>query len=158
MGSITGELGAGKTYDLALREYRAYMQGCFCLSNFDHVYSHVIVKNDPDTLIELIRQIAQFKERGYEICDLLPTFRHGGIFLAIDESHLAFGRDISSSSETMQDIILPFISLARKADVHIWYTAQDPATIHKTFRRYTRDWIRIRPIIPIAKANVSHGT
>ncbi len=147
MTSISGELGTGKTYFLARELYEQSMAGCLCISNFQHIYSNIVVRNDPETLLEIIRQLAVLKQTGREICDLLPTFKHTGVFVAIDEAHLTFGRD--SSKADMEEVILPFVSLARKQDVHIWYTVQDPATIHKTFRRYTRDWIRIRPLVPI---------
>jgi len=149
MASISGELGAGKTFVLARKLYHARMQGCYCVANFDHIYANKVIQNNPEELLELIRQIAVLKQLGGEIGDIIPTFDHTGIFIAVDEAHLTFGR--ATENKDMEDIILPFVSLARKQDVHIVYTVQDPATIHKTFRRYTREWIRVRPIIPIFK-------
>jgi len=147
MSSITGELGIGKTYHLSKELYNFYLQGCLCISNYQHVYSHVIVKNDPELLVALIRELCQFKQRGYEIYQLIPTFKHGGVFYGIDEAHLVFGRELR---EEMQDVVT-FLSLARKQDVAVYYVCQDPAMIHKTFRRYTNDWLRYRALIPLYK-------
>lgn len=157
MTSVSGELGCGKTFIMSRELYRQSQRGCFCISNYNHVYSNLVIKNDPETLLEVIRQIAVLKQLGGELVDILPSFRHTGIFVAIDEAHLVFGRE--SKKSDMEEVILPFISLARKEDVHIWYVVQDPATIHKTFRRYTRDWIRLRPVIPIFRTKyVPHET
>ena len=149
MTSVSGKLGIGKTYHLAKELYENYKAGCLCISNFKHVYSHITVRNDPEILIEIIRQVGEFKRRGYELCDLLPSFRHGGIFIGIDEAHLTFGSDYSNK-ENMK-FILQFLSLARKQDVNIWYVVQDPAKIHKNFRRYTTDWVKYRAVIPVFK-------
>lgn len=149
MTSISGELGAGKTYFLAKHLYQAKLAGCYCVANFNHIYAHTIIQNDRNTLLELIRQIAVLKQMGGEMTDILPTFNHTGIFIAIDEAHLVFGRD--ATGEEMEKVILPFISLARKEDVHIEYVCQDPGTIHKTFRRYTQFWVRVRPVFKLFK-------
>jgi hypothetical protein len=157
MTSVYGELGIGKTYHLAKEVYEHYRQGCLTITNFKHVYSRIPVRNDPEILIEMIRQIGEFKRQGYELCDLLPTFRHGGIFMAIDEAHLTFGTELRDDPK--MKFTLQFLSLARKQDVDIWYVVQDPAKIHKNFRRYTNDWIRYRAIIPIFRNKlVPHPT
>lgn len=157
MTSISGELGAGKTYVLARELHEQHEAGVCCIANFDHSDADIIIKNDPAKLLELIRQIAVIKQLGGEMCDVLPTFRHTGIFIGLDEAHLVFGRETARAD--MEEVILPFISLARKADVHIWYVVQDPATIHKTFRRYTRTYIRVRPMINVFRTKfVPHET
>lgn len=157
MTAVTGELGTGKTYQMAKHLYRRAARNYLCISNFRHVYSNIIVQNDAATLMELIRQLAQFKQRGYELCDLLPTFTHTGVYFAIDEAHLVFGRD--RKIPQMEEVILPFLSLARKQSVDIWYVCQDPATIHKTFRRYTQITKYMRPIVPFFRNKlVPHPT
>ena len=155
--AITGELGIGKTAEMSKILYESYLDGCLCISNYHHVYSHVICSNPEETL-ELIRQIGEFKRHGYETCDLLPTFKHTGISLFIDEGHLTFSPDLKSSSPEMQ-FSLQFISMCRKQDVAIYVVAQDPALLSKTIRRYVREWINLKAVIPLfRKLWVPHPT
>lgn len=158
MTSVSGKRGIGKTYQLARVGYEKSKQGFFFISNFAHLYANIdCSKEDPEILYEIIRQIGVFKERGYELCDLDPRFTHSGIFIAIDEAHLYFSADLFKRYQEQAHFqyILKFLSQARKADVEIWYSSQDPAKIDKNWRRYTEDWIRYVPVIPIyVKKNI----
>lgn len=145
--AIFGELGIGKTAELSRMLYEYYKDGCLCVANYAHVYAHIQMR-DPALTIELIRQLGEFKRRGYEACDLLPTFQHTGIGLFIDEAHLtAFSPDLKSTSEQMQSS-LQFISMARKQDVSIFLVTQDPALLAKTVRRYVGQWLYLSAVIP----------
>jgi len=150
MTSVSGKRGIGKTYQLARVAYNRSKQGFFIITNFAHLYANIdCSKDDPEVLYELIRQIGVFKERGYELCDLDPRFIHSGIFIAIDEAHLYFSADLFKRYQDQAHFqyILKFLSQARKADVEIWYSSQDPAKIDKNWRRYTEDWIRYVPVV-----------
>lgn len=150
MTSVSGDRGIGKTYHLADELYNRYRAGFLCISNFKHVYSHLdMSQEDPYVLLELIRELGEFKAKGYELCDLLPSFTHTGVFMAIDEAHLFFGSDQFrrySTDENFQ-FVIQFLAQARKQDVEIWYSTQDPSKIDINWRRYTEEWIRFRPVI-----------
>jgi len=153
MISVSGKRGIGKTYMLSKKVYERYQQGFFTITNFTHVYANVdCSKENPEVLYEIIRQLGIFKDRGYELCDLDPRFRHSGVFIAIDEAHLYFSADLFKryqTDERFQDV-LKFLAQARKADVEIWYSTQDPAKIDKNWRRYTEEYIRYVPVIPFS--------
>lgn len=153
MTSVSGERGIGKTYHLAKEVYNHYQAGFLTITNFRHLTSHITCTNRPDTLIEMIRELGEFKSRGFELCDLMPTFKHTGIFMAIDEAHLVFGADQWKryGSNVKFQFIIQFLAQARKQDVNIWYSTQDPAKIDKNWRRYTDDWIRYRAVIPLRR-------
>jgi hypothetical protein len=153
MTSVSGERGIGKTYHLAKEVYEHYHRGFLTITNFRHLTSHITCHNRPDMLIEMIKQLGEFKSRGYELCDLLPTFKHTGVFMAIDEAHLVFGADQWKryGSDPSFQFVIQFLAQARKQDVNIWYSTQDPAKIDKNWRRYTDDWIRYTAVIPLKR-------
>jgi len=138
---------------LSKKLYERYQQGFFTISNFTHVYANIdCSKDNPEVLYEIIRELGVFKDRGYELCDLDPRFVHSGVFIAIDEAHLYFSADLFKRYQTddrFQDV-LKFLAQARKADVEIWYSTQDPAKIDKNWRRYTESYIRYVPVIPFS--------
>jgi len=154
MTAICGDRGIGKTYLLADECYERYKQGYFIVTNFDFVYSNInFSSRSPDDFYKLLRQILLFKERGFDPYDLFAGFRHTGIFIAIDEGHLFFSADLwkrYQTDETFQDV-LRVLAQARKLDIEIFYTTQDPAKIDVNFRRYTEDWIRFRPLLNLRK-------
>lgn len=151
MISVSGKRGIGKTYHLAKVMYRRYRQNFFIISNFTHLYSHIdCSKESPEILYEIIKELGIFKERGYELCDLDPRFTHSGVFIGIDEAHLYFSADLFKryQADASFQYILKFLAQARKSDVEIWYSVQDPAKIDKNWRRYTESYIRYVPVIP----------
>lgn len=152
MTSVSGVRGIGKTYFLAKELYSRYQQGFLCVSNFRHLHAHVVTRTKDD-FFEVIRELGRFKKMGYELCDLLPTFKHTGVFIAIDEAHLLFGADEwrRYQQDDRFSFIIEFLAQARKQDVEIWYAAQDPAKVDKNWRRYTEDWIRYTAVIPIRR-------
>jgi hypothetical protein len=151
MTSVTGKRGIGKTYLLAKELYKRSQSSFFCISNFSHVYTNIdCSKEEPEYLYDIITEIGIFKERGYQMVDLDPRFIHSGVFIAIDEAHLYFSADLFSryKSDPKFIYLLKFLAQARKTDVEIWYSTQDPAKVDINFRRYTEDYIRYVPIIP----------
>lgn len=150
MTAIFGDRGIGKTYILAQEAYRRYRQGYFIVTNFDFAYAHVNYSDkSPEEFYELLREILLFKERGFEAWSLYGGFSHTGIFIAIDEGHLFFSADLYKKYQTepiFQDVIR-VLAQARKMDIEIWYTCQDPQKIDKNWRRYTEDWIKFRPFL-----------
>lgn len=154
MTSVSGTRGIGKTFHLADEVYKHRLKNFLCITNFTHLLSHInLAKEDPSVLVELIRELGEFKMMGYELCDLSPTFTHTGIFIAIDEAHLFFGADQYkryASDENFQ-FVIQFLAQARKQDVEIWYSTQDPSKIDVNFRRYTETWKLYRPVVPLRK-------
>lgn len=149
MTSVSGVRGIGKTAYLADVLQEHYKKGFLCISNFHHVYSHIDCSERQDMIIDVIREIGEFKKQGYELCDLLPSFKHTGVFIAIDEAHLIFGSDQVrryQSDENFQ-FIIQFLAQARKQDVNIFYSSQNPSKIDVNWRRYTEDWIQLRPVL-----------
>jgi len=154
MTSVTGKRGIGKTYLLAKELYQRSLDGFFTIANFSHIYANIDCSaEDPDFLFQLIREIGIFKERGYELVDLDPHFIHSGIFIAIDEAHLYFSADLYKRYQNDPEFlyILKFLAQARKTDVEIWYSTQDPAKVDINWRRYTEDYIRYVPCFPFNK-------
>lgn len=153
MTSVSGVRGVGKTYHLSKEVYKRYKRSFFTITNFSHVYSSLdISREKPDYLFDLIKQLGIFKERGFEMVDLDPRYYHSGVFMAIDEAHLYFSADLYKrySNDDQFQYILKFLSQARKADIEIWLSTQDPAKIDKNWRRYTEEYIRFRPVIPLS--------
>lgn len=153
MISVSGKRGIGKTYMLAKKLYQRSKEGYFCISNFSHLYANVDCSRDhPEVLFEIIRELGVFKDRGYELVDLDPRFKHSGVFIAIDEAHLYFSADQFKRYQTDERFanIIKFLAQARKADVEIWYSTQDPAKVDKNWRRYTESYIRYVPVVPIS--------
>lgn len=151
MVSVSGKRGVGKTYMLSKKLYERYQEGFLCISNFSHVYSHIdCSQEDPKVLLDIITELGEFKDRGYELVDLDPRFEHSGVFIAIDEAHLLFSADLVKRYQSEPELqgLIRFMAQARKADIEIWYSTQDPAKVDKNFRRYTEDYIRYVPVIP----------
>lgn len=151
MTSVSGKRGIGKTYHLAKETYLRYKANYFTITNFSHFYANIDCSQEkPETLYDIIRELGVFKERGYELCDLDPRFTHSGVFIAIDEAHLYFSADLFKryQMEDQFQYILKFLAQARKADIEIWYSTQDPGKIDKNWRRYTEDYIRYVPAVP----------
>jgi hypothetical protein len=149
MTSHSGTRGIGKTYHLAVRVYEKYKEGNLIITNFSHTYSHIDCSSlTVDEFHGVLRQVLLFKEMGYEPADLFHGFIHTGIFIAIDEGHLYFSADESAryKSEESQEII-KLLAQARKQDVQIEYTVQDPSKIDKNWRRYTEEYIRYTPVV-----------
>lgn len=154
MTSVSGKRGIGKTYHLSKEAYKRYKQKFFIITNFTHLYAHIdCSKDDPGVLYDIIRELGVFKERGFELVDLDPRFIHSGVFIGIDEAHLYFSADLYKRYQDDEQFqyVLKFLAQARKSDVEIWYSSQDPAKIDKNWRRYTEDWIRYVPVIPLYK-------
>ena len=151
MTSISGDRGVGKTAFLAKRVYEHFLAGDLCITNFSHVYSHIdCSKSKASTVVKIIKQLGIFKERGYEPADLLPNLRHSGIYFAIDEGHLYFPSK-AGGAKGEDFFVIKFLAQARKQDVWIEYSTQHPSKIGKDWRRYTEDYIRLRPVIPWKK-------
>jgi len=154
MTAIFGDRGIGKTYILAQEAYRRYKQGYLIVTNFDFVYANINYSDrSPDDFYKLLREILLFKERGMEFWQIYGGFQHTGIFIAIDEGHLFFSADLwkrYQNEEIFQDVIR-VLAQARKLDIEIWYTCQDPAKIDINWRRYTEDWIRFTPLFSLRK-------
>jgi len=162
MTSVFGDRGIGKTYHLAQEAYRRYQQGFFIITNFDFAYAHINYSDkSPEQFIELLGEILRFKENRHDAFDIFPSFRHTGIFIAIDEGHLFFSADMwkrYQSDEKFQNIIR-VLAQARKLDIEIWYTTQDPAKIDKNWRRYTEEWIKLTPFFAMRKkVNIQHAS
>jgi len=162
MTSVSGRRGIGKTYHLSKEVYRRYKQNFLIITNFSHIYSNIDCSYmTPDDFIELLIQLLVFKDRGYELNDLFPSFQHSGVFIAIDEGHLYFSADLYKryqSNASFQNII-KLLAQARKQDIEIWYTCQTPDKIDKNWRRYTDDYILYKPVIPFrSKIRIPHKT
>jgi len=162
MTSVSGKRGVGKTYHLAKEVYERYKQGYFIITNFSHVYANIDASAlTPDEFYELLKQVLLFKDNGYEVSDLFPEFKHTGIFIAIDEGHLYFSADLYKRYQDKEDFqdIIRILAQARKLDIEIWYTTQDPSKVDKNWRRYTEDWIRFTPVLNTAyKKLIKHPT
>ena len=149
MTSVSGTRGIGKTYHLSVEVKKRFDAGDLIITNFSHAHSHIDCSNlSVDEFHGVLRQVLLFKEMGYEPVDLFSGFRHTGIFIAMDEGHLYFGADEAAKyrGDKHQEII-KLLAQARKQDVEIWYTVQDPSKIDKNWRRYTEIYIRYRAVI-----------
>jgi len=146
----TGVRGVGKTARISLVLHQKKQSGYLCISNFTHVDTDIDCSTfTPREFYELLREIAVLKERGWETCDLFPTFKHTGVFIAIDEALLYFSSDQSSRYKTEEfQYIMKLLAQARKGDIEIEFTTQDPSKIDINFRRYTELWINWRPVFP----------
>jgi len=154
MTAIFGERGIGKTFILAQECYRRYRKGFLIITNFDFVYSHINYSHrSPEDFYALLREILLFKERGLEAWNIYGGFHHTGIFIAIDEGHLFFSADLWKryQDEPLFQDVIRVLAQARKMDIEIWYTCQDPAKIDINWRRYTEEWIKFRPVIPLRR-------
>jgi len=148
MTSISGERGVGKTAYLSKRVTEFYNKGFLIITNFSHALAHIdCSQGDPDTMLKVIREIGIFKKRNYEPCDLIPTFHHSGIYVAIDEGSLAFPARSGSPLDEYTMFTLQFLQQARKQDVFIDYTTVHPSKIAIDWRRFTSEYVRLVPVI-----------
>jgi hypothetical protein len=148
MIGISGALGVGKSFFLAEDVYRASKAGFFIITNFSHAYSNIDCSQlSPEEFYEVLKELALFKERGFEMCDLYPGFRHTGVLIAIDEGSLYFSPEIERRKSSELDHILRLLAQARKLDIEIKYVVQDPAVVGKLWRRYTDFNVHYRPLI-----------
>jgi len=146
MRSISGERGVGKTLYLAEDVYRHSQNGYFCVTNFTHSHSNLDLSAlSPSRFWDVVEQIISFKERGYEMFDLHPSFWHTGVYIAIDEGTLYISPDqqkrMQQENPEKYERLLSLLAQARKFDVYIDYVVQDLAKIGKDFRRYTEEYI-----------------
>lgn len=161
MTSLSGIRGIGKTYFLSKELFKRRKANWLCISNFKHLQANYILDQSKEQLVEMINEIGRLKELGYELCDLSSTFTHTGVFFAIDEAHLYFGAEDWKryASNPKFKFVIAFLSQARKQDVEVFYSAQDPSKIDKNWRRYTEYWIRYRAVVPWrTKVLVPHPT
>lgn len=164
MLSISGERGVGKTLLLAERVYKRSKQGYFVITNFSHSHSNLDCSGlSPEEFLDVILNVIDFKSNGYEMFNLHPSFRHTGVYVAIDEATIYFSPEMQSKlSKSNPEKYLRLLSLlaqARKYDVEIDYVVQDPAKVGKDFRRYTEHYVYLRWIFKLKYlANVPHPT
>src|SRR5690606_9280265 len=125
-------------------------QGYFIITNFSHVCSNIdCSREDPDVFYELLKELMLFKDSGYEMVDLFPTFKHTGVFIAIDEAHLYFSSDMYKRySQPKFQYIIKLLAQARKADIEIELSVQVPDKIDINWRRYIEEYINYKPMIP----------
>lgn len=156
MVSISGERGVGKTLHLADRVYQRRKQGFFTVTNFSHAYSNLDCSGlSPEEFLQVILNIIDFKDNGYEMFNLHPSFRHTGVYIAMDEATIYFSPEmqakLSKSNPEQYTRLLNLLAQARKYDVEIDYVVQDPAKVGKDFRRYTEHYKRFRWLFKLKK-------
>ncbi len=174
MTSISGERGVGKTLFLAERVYKKRMQGYFTITNFSHAYSNLDCSGlSAEEFLAVILNVIDFKDNGYEMFNIHPSFRHTGVYVAMDEATIYFSPEMQSklakSNPTEYSRLLNLLAQARKYDVEIDYVVQDPAKVGKDFRRYTEFYVRFRwlfkikylsflphPVLPIYRREHRH--
>lgn len=156
MVSISGERGVGKTLHLADRVYQRRMQGYFTVTNFSHSHSNLDCSGlSPEEFLDVILNIIDFKDNGYEMFNLHPSFRHTGVYIAMDEATIYFSPEMQSrlakSNPAKYERLLNLLAQARKYDVEIDYVVQDPAKVGKDFRRYTEYYKRFRWVFKLKR-------
>jgi hypothetical protein len=162
MVSISGDRGVGKTLYLAERVYQRSKQGYFVITNFSHAYSNLDCSGlSPEEFLDVILNVIDFKDNGYEMFNIHPSFRHTGVYVAMDEATIYFSPEmqakLSKSNPDKYGRLLNLLAQARKYDVEIDYVVQDPAKVGKDFRRYTEHYIYFRWILKLKRlANVPH--
>lgn len=143
---VFGEWGTGKTAFLAERIHEKRRQGYYIVSNFSHLETNRDCSTWPtDKFVSLLKQIVTWKSKGREMVDIFPEFHHTGVFIAVDEGHLYFNKVVEDSEFTQALLVL--FSQVRKQDVEIMYTSQEPDKISIDWRRYTKVWIRLMPVV-----------
>ena len=118
MVSISGERGVGKTLHLADRVYQRSKQGYFVVTNFTHSHSNLDCSGlSPEEFLHVILNIIDFKEDGYEMFNLHPSFQHTGVYVAIDEATIYFSPEmqakLSKSDPTEYLRLLSLLAQAR---------------------------------------------
>jgi len=151
MTCISGDRGIGKTYHMVKLAYEYYLRGWLIVTNFSFVYAHITTKDQLEFL-RLLQEIGKFKDSGYVLSDLSPSFKHSGIAVFYDEAHLTFGSDQYRryASDPNFIFVINFLAQARKQDVEVVYTVQDTSKIDVNFRRYTDTWIHLAPFLNIS--------
>jgi hypothetical protein len=149
MVSISGERGVGKTLHLADRVFQRRRQGYFVVTNFTHSHSNLDCSGlSPEEFLDVILNIIDFKDNGFEMFNLHPSFKHTGVYVAMDEATIYFSPEmqgkLSKGNPDKYQRLLNLLAQARKYDVEIDYVVQDPAKVGKDFRRYTEHYKRFR--------------
>lgn len=174
MTSISGERGVGKTLFLAECVYKKRKQGYFCVTNFSHAFSNLDCSSlSPDEFLDVLLNIIDFKDNGYEMFNIHPSFRHTGVYVAMDEATIYFSPEmqarLNKKDPDKYARLLSLLAQARKYDIEIDYVVQDPAKVGKDFRRYTEIYKRLRwmlklkriayiphPVLPIYRREHRH--
>ncbi len=156
MVSISGERGVGKTLHLADRVYQRSKQGYFTITNFSHAFSNLDCSGlSPEGFLDVILNVIDFKDNGYEMFNIHPSFRHTGVYVAMDEATIYFSPEmqskLSKSDPEKYQRLLNLLAQARKYDVEIDYVVQDPAKVGKDFRRYTEHYKRFRWVFKLKR-------
>lgn len=151
MSCYTGARGISKTHMLSSLITKEKKRGSLVISNMWHAQADIVLaKNDVGAIFDVIKEVLVFKHKGFEPVDLNPRFKHSGIFIVIDEAHLFFSADTwKKYSEGEYGYIINFLSQARKIDVHVVLSTQDPSKIDKNWRRYTESFYELKPVIPL---------
>jgi len=153
MTGIVGERGAGKTHFLSKLIHQKRAEGYYIITNFTHADSNKDCSHySPTEFYELLRELAEFKDAGYEMVDLFPSFYHTGVFIAIDEIQLYFNQDFKYEDAELQYVLLKLLAQARKLDVQIVFVAQQPDKVNKDFRRFTDVWINVKPMFTFLRS------
>lgn len=142
----------GKTLFLAESVYKHSLKGYFVITNFTHSHSNLDCSAlSPSEFWDMVAQVIAFKEAGYEMVDLHPSFVHTGVYIAIDEATLYLSPDQQKRMQSEQpekyERLLSLLAQARKYDIYIDYVVQDPAKVGKDFRRYTEEYVYFRWVI-----------
>lgn len=162
MVSISGERGVGKTLYLAERVAIRSKQGYFVITNFTHANSNLDCSGlSGEEFLDVILNVIDFKDNGYEMFNIHPSFRHTGVYVAMDEATIYFSPEmqakLSKNNPEKYARLLNLLAQARKYDVEIDYVVQDPAKVGKDFRRYTEHYIRFRWLLKLKRlAYVPH--
>lgn len=162
MVSISGERGVGKTLHLADRVYQRRKQGYFTITNFSHSHSNLDCSGlSAEEFLDVILNVIDFKDNGYEMYNIHPSFKHTGIYVAMDEATIYFSPEmqakLSKSNPEKYSRLLNLLAQARKYDIEIDYVVQDPAKVGKDFRRYTEHYKRFRWLFKLKRlAYVPH--
>ncbi len=156
MVSISGERGVGKTLHLADRVFQRRRQGYFVVTNFSHSHSNLDCSGlSPEEFLDVILNIIDFKDNGFEMFNLHPSFKHTGVYVAMDEATIYFSPEmqskLSKSNPEKYQRLLNLLAQARKYDVEIDYVVQDPAKVGKDFRRYTEHYKRFRWVFKLKR-------
>ncbi len=162
MVSISGERGVGKTLYLAERVAIRSAEGYFTITNFSHANSNLDCSGlSPEEFLDVILNVIDFKDNGYEMFNIHPSFRHTGVYVAMDEATIYFSPEmqakLSKVNPDKYSRLLNLLAQARKYDVEIDYVVQDPAKVGKDFRRYTEYYVRFRWVLKLKRlAYVPH--
>jgi len=147
-----GEWGVSKTYHLTKEVLKYRKKGYFVITNYSCKGANIDGSRlTPDEFLDLLREVLWMKKLGLEPFDLDDSFKHTGIFIAMDEGHLYFTAESFKSYQTDPRFkeLLVFLSQCRKQGVHIVYTVQDFSKIDINWRKYTGQVDEVKPMIPL---------